>query len=183
MTSPEIKISNPDPTIREAIMVAFKENDRKIRRRRAISITAMLFGLLGVVLGSVYPYQRTNQQHNTLETRIVLLTGALNVAAAIISDVEQEVNKRQELLERLQQDADEAKALASLNSPQAGAVVQALRGELDKESNRGWWSSIIQNLIFSILGAIFGVGATESWRWLRRKRPSPPSEEDIHITT
>lgn len=156
-----------------------EEHRRELERARkrglwglSASIGGMVAALLGVALSFEFNYY--SRPHDTLTDRIATLTKSLNDSARTISDIEQEVNRRQALLAKLQHDADEAKNLAALNSAQANAVVQALRGELDRESGKSWWSSIVQGLIFAVLGAVFGVAASELWRRLRpRATPAP----------
>ena len=154
-----------------------KQQLAKERRRRLWDLSGSIGGMVAALLGAAlsFWFSYYSRPHDTLTDRIATLTKSLNDSAQIISDIEQEVNRRQSLLEKLQRDADEAKNLAALNSAQANAVVQALREELNTESNKGWWASIIQGLIFAVLGAVFGLAASELWRKLRPRTAVAPT--------
>ncbi len=141
-----------------------------------------LIAVIGAASGLVSTlFNLYNPSTPALADRISRLTKSLNDSARIITEIEKEVDQRQELLERLQRDAETAKNLAALNSPQANAVVQALRGELDKESNKSFWIGAGQNFVFTILGALLGIflpGIIHRLPWRNRGTAVPAS--DIH---
>jgi hypothetical protein len=105
-------------------------------------------------------------QGQTLEARIEGLTNSLNDAARLISETNQEVARRQQLEEKLQHDAQEAKQVSERKLEQVAAVAQSLRGELRNEGRSGFWYTVLMNLFFALVGA----GISELFRLYRRWR-------------
>ena len=67
--------------------------------------------------------------------------------------MEIEINKRKNLVQELQKDAEKYEKLVSINKDQVEAVAQLLQGELRKEGNKSFWKGIMANFIFFVLGA------------------------------
>ncbi len=140
-------------------------------------VFGLLFAFLGVITAIssiIKPDIFTNEQKaETLEMRIGELTRSLGISAKLVSEIEQEIEKRRTLVGKLQEDAEQAKKLSALNAEQVAAVAQALRGELHKEDRTSFWIGVATNLFFAILGASFG----ELFRWLRTRRRQQLVEE------
>jgi hypothetical protein len=129
----------------------------------------VMLGSTSLLTGLIDIYIDKSDQKITLEERIIILTKSLNNAASIISEIEMEVEKRQTLVERLQQDAQTAQAMIDLNAKEAEAVAQVLRKEIDREQTQSFWADLVQNMGFTVLGVFLG----EAVAWWRRRRAEP----------
>lgn len=87
-----------------------------------------------------------------LERRVEDLTANLRQAASVVGEIEQEVRARQELLEQLKEDSQQAEELSKLRATEVEAVAQALRGQLSILERRSLKGNIVLGLIFYILG-------------------------------
>ena len=146
-----------------------REQLRRLYRSMIFGVlTVILFAII-IVIAAVIPayieYRRAAQDPDSLPKRIDSLSKSLKNSATLITEIEREILRRQELLEQLKKDAETAKHLAELSSPQAQAVAQALRLEFEREQTRSFWTSVLQNFAFAILG----VFLAELWRYLRRR--------------
>ncbi|MBB1319372.1 hypothetical protein H5123_17240 [Shewanella sp. SR43-4] len=116
----------------------------------AIGIGGIASGIAGFVNGY---YHKTHSKKETLEDRINKLTSALKESSHLVTEVEIEINKRKNLVQELQKDAEKYEKLVSINKDQVEAVAQLLQGELRKEGNKSFWKGIMANFIFFVLGA------------------------------
>jgi hypothetical protein len=103
------------------------------------SLTEMIFG--------------REKKEETIEDRVLRLTKALTEATTLISNIEGEIKARSALAIQLQQDIDQYNQLVELKKPEAEAVAQLLRGELQKESRSSFWKGFALNFLFFVLGA------------------------------
>jgi hypothetical protein len=99
-----------------------------------------------------------------LAERIKMLTSSLNSTARTITQIEDEIKRRQVLVERLKQNADTASKLAAMNKEQADAVAQTLRVEIEKENQKSFWSSQMLAIGYTVLG----VALAELYRFCLR---------------
>lgn len=90
----------------------------------------------------------------TSEERIDRLAKSLKEAASLSSDIEEEINRRHAIVEKLKTDAQRYDDLAKLKEAEVEAVVQTMRGELQREGNRSFWKAAAINLVFFIAGVI-----------------------------
>lgn len=88
------------------------------------------------------------------EERINRLTNSLKEAALLSSQIEMEINRRQEIVEKLKSDARKYDELAKLKEGEIEAVVQTMRGELQNEGKKSLLISAMINLFFFIAGVI-----------------------------
>jgi hypothetical protein len=133
----------------------------------ALITVAAVTLLLTAISFRLSPSHDAMRDHGrTLEARIEGLTNSLNDAARLISEINQEITRRQQLEEKLQRDAQEAKQASELKPEQEAAVAQALREELQNEGRSGFWYTVLANLFFALVGA----GISELFRLYRRWR-------------
>ena len=80
---------------------------------------------------------------------------------AVILEIEDELNSRSQLLERVRSDVQRHEQLRQLNEAQGEAVTQMIRVELVK----GRWSSILINGVITLMVAIaiFVAGFFAVW--------------------
>ncbi len=135
--------------------------------------------LTSVVASGLYDrigehFSGAGSKPQTFEEKIAALTSSLNDAAGQVSETEQEIARRKLLAEQLQQEADLAKKISTLNADQVAAVSQALRGELHAETRSEFWSNAAINASFALLGAVFGeiFRIFREWRRTRAVRSS-----------
>jgi hypothetical protein len=97
----------------------------------------------------------------------------LNSAAKTISEIEGEIKKREELVRRLQSDAETATKLSELNKPQLDAVAQVLKGEIERDQRQSFWTA--QGL--AVFYAILGVALAELYHWIIRRWRRPKADD------
>lgn len=117
--------------------------------------------LAGVFLQVIQLYKNVYPKTEDLSVRMRTLTNSLNSAATTISQIEDEIRQRQSLVAKLQQDAEEASKLSTLNKDQLAAVAQLLKSQTESS----FWSS--QGL--ALFYAVFGVALSELYRFVARR--------------
>lgn len=90
----------------------------------------------------------------TTDERISRLSKALKESVAMASEIEAEVRKRHELVEKLQADVDRYDELAKLKGSEVEAIAQTLRGELESEGKRSFLKSFLVSLFFFVAGIV-----------------------------
>ena len=91
-----------------------------------------------------------------LEQRITELTNSLQKSSRSISDIEQEIEQRKSLVDKLREDAKIAEGLKTLNKEQVDAVAATLRGQLQVADDQAWWGDVRMNVFFTLLGTLLG---------------------------
>jgi hypothetical protein len=131
-------------------------------------LTAMALTLsvttLFLTLVFEHPYFRRDE---TIQSRIETLSGSLKDAAAIIAEIEREVNQRRDLVSELERKARLAEQLRAANKEEVEAISLLLREELGRNESRNFWSSFVQNAFFMLAGAFVGHFVE---RWMSRRR-------------
>lgn len=137
--------------------------DRPINRALLSIATALA---LGSAASTVLQLLVERAEQGTIEERVENLSASLKSTAQIITQIEQEVTSRQELVEKLKRDAQTARQLAKLNREEAEAVAQAIRGEIERSDERRFWWNVAQGLGLVLFGALI----SESIHWWRTRR-------------
>jgi TolA-binding protein len=148
-----------------------KERERRQRLTALMSLMVLLFAFIAAVAGGYATGLKEirPKQPATFSNKISALSKSLTDSAFVIDQIQDEIIRRQLLLEKLQKDADTAQQLAQINSSQANAIVQAIRLEVEREKNRDFWFGVVQNFVFAVLGVILA----ELWHFLRRRISTP----------
>jgi chromosome segregation ATPase len=128
------------------------------RRHFLETMSVTVAGMVGaasvvIAIGAVFQDQ-TRKESGTIEQRIQTLTTSLNGAAVVIAEIEKEIGARQALVSKLKEDAKIAEGLAKLNAEQLNAVMQTLRGELQRQQQSSFWANIGWNSFFTVLGIV-----------------------------
>ena len=130
----------------------------------------------GIATGINIAFQKLvepTKQQPSLQDRIKVLTNSLNKSASTIQDIETEIKNRQALVEKLQKDAEIAKKLTELNKDQVDAISQVLRGQIEEEEHRSFWSNQALAFFYVLLGVLLTEGTRWFLRWWsRREVPS-----------
>jgi arginine/ornithine N-succinyltransferase beta subunit len=96
-----------------------------------------------------------------VQERVDRLTGtlrdAMRVLAATSEELQQEVDRGQQLVAKLEADARTYEELARVNRAQAEAVAVLVRGELETEGRRSFWKQFGMNFGFFLAGAVVSV--------------------------
>jgi hypothetical protein len=82
------------------------------------------------------------------------LSSSLQAAAHTVSEIEREVQVRQQLVEQLKRDAKQAEVLSRLHQADVEAITQALQRQLSATERRSFRSNFILGFGFYILGVI-----------------------------
>jgi hypothetical protein len=130
-----------------------------------VTVTGAAFVALSVPVFQHFFVTR-NTSAPDLPARISTLTTSLKGAAETIGAIEQEIKQRQVLVEQLEREADTASKLKTLNKEQLDAVAQVLKGEIQGDQRRNFWSA--QGLAFFY--AAVGVALSELYRFILRWR-------------
>lgn len=83
-----------------------------------------------------------DEQPETTATRVRRLTRALQESAEAIDDIQDEIQERQRVAERLQKDVQTYERLREMNREEVEAVVQVLGGVVKSEGRRSLWRDI-----------------------------------------
>ena len=106
--------------------------------------------------------QKRKKLAPSLEDRITSLTESLKSSVAIISEIETEINKRREIVEKLSEDVSRYEQLRELNQAQVEALTQTIKSELSGESRKSLWRNAIITFAvavgFFFLGQYIGTG-------------------------
>jgi TolA-binding protein len=121
----------------------------------ALAVSGTIASIIASVF-EVYVLKKYRKPEN-LESRINKLAAALKESSRLVGEVEDEISKRQSLVNELQQDAERYQRLVSINREQVEAVAQLLQGELRKEGRKSFWGGVAVNFVF------FSFGALLSW--------------------
>ena len=99
---------------------------------------------------------RNKKKEPTLHDKIAELTNKLASAVAVISEIEQEILKRKELVAQQQADMARYDQLMQVSKDQLEAIAQTLSIPVKKESIKSLWLNILATLL--IAGAFFALG-------------------------
>ncbi len=129
-----------------------------------------IFGILGIIfsiLAALSAFadarraeRKRREQAPTLENRIETMMQNLKLSSAAISEIEVEIRKRSEIVNKLKKDVHVYTQLRELNQSQVEAIAQTIRREIIGESRKSMWRSTI--ITFFIALAFFFLG------WLLR---------------
>jgi hypothetical protein len=89
----------------------------------------------------------------TLQERAAGLSRALADATKLIDEMGTEIQSRQAIVQKLQNDLNTYSALAALRKEEVEAVALTLRVELDREAGRSFWEGASLHFTFFVLGA------------------------------
>ena len=129
--------------------------------------TVVLIGLIGGLVGAmlnVYSFAARNDweiKPESLRDRVKRLTSSLQYAMKALektsAELQKEIDQSQQLLAKLEQDAQSYEQLAQINRPGREAVAMLVRGEVKAESSRSSRQQFLLNLGFFIAGAALSV--------------------------
>lgn len=97
-----------------------------------------------------------NQGKVDLAHRVKILTESLNTSTSFISEIQEEIEKRHELVTKLQKDTEHYETLSKLKEKDTEAVAQLLQGIVNQGSQRSFYKGVLVNFVFFIMG----VGAS-----------------------
>jgi peptidoglycan hydrolase CwlO-like protein len=92
----------------------------------------------------------------SLQERITTLTENLKSASVVISEIENEISKRNQTAQKLREDVQRYEQLRQLNQPQVEAIAQTIRSEIAGESRKSMWRNA--GITFAIALVFFFIG-------------------------
>ena len=123
-------------------------------------IVTFVCGILGVSASMVYELISTIKKRKS-ESKEDNITSQIKRVSKVLEDSVQEINslqieleKRIELVEKLQKEAKDAENIISLTEDQVKAIRTTLNNELQKESRKSFWKGVAINFVFFVLGAL-----------------------------
>jgi hypothetical protein len=120
-------------------------------------VTAII-GLIFILVPLLRELQRllSKTKEPTLQDKIAELTKSLASSVAVVSEIEQEILKRQELVAKQKADMARYEQLMQVSKDQLEAIIQTLSIPVKKETNKSIWFNVIASL--AIAGAFFALG-------------------------
>lgn len=146
--------------------------DRGIDRFRSVMIVVVAGAALVSASSSLFSkleiafFGEKVAKPSNLPAKVQTLTASLNTAAQVIGQIEAEIKQRQELVQQLERDADQASKLAALNKDQLDAVAQVLRTEIRSDERQNFWTAQLLAFFYAALG----VALSELYRFIMRWR-------------
>lgn len=151
------------------VVLAFVTSDSDTAQQDAVAsdgskITgwAVLLIASGVVIavGGLYALaeytDRRKLSPGRRRAQLERLTKSLHEALRTIELIKDEVAAGEELLAKLEEQAEVRGELAKMRSEEAQAVLAELRGTVRLESNRNTWVSLVMSAAFLALGLVLG---------------------------
>ena len=89
-----------------------------------------------------------------ISVRIEKVSKTLSNSSAELSNLQQELKEKIQLVNDLNMKANQAQSLLSLSKDQIEAIKTMLNQETQKENRANFWKSVLVNFIFFVLGAI-----------------------------
>jgi len=90
----------------------------------------------------------------TTVQRFNKLTKALSQSTQLINEILTEIDARQKLVDKLQEDIETYYKNAEIKKSDIKAISQLLQGEIRKESRRSLWQNIVINFTFFCVGVV-----------------------------
>jgi len=121
------------------------------------AVASTLVGAAAAVLGEYLRRKRQsaeNKEKPSLNERVRTLTESLNTSTSLISEIQLEIEKRHELVTKLQKDTEHYEALSKLKEKETEAVAQLLQGIVNKDSERSFYKGVIVNFVFFTMGLL-----------------------------
>jgi predicted transcriptional regulator len=121
------------------------------------AVASTLVGATAAVLGEYLRRKRQsaeNKEKPSLTERVRTLTESLNTSTALISEIQLEIEKRHQLVTKLQKDTEHYEALSKLKEKETEAVAQLLQGIVNKDSERSFYKGVIVNFVFFTMGLL-----------------------------
>lgn len=89
-----------------------------------------------------------------ISVKIEKVSKTLSNSSAELSNLQQELEEKIQLVNDLNMKANQAQNLLSLSADQIEAIKTMLNQETQKENRANFWKSVLVNFIFFVLGAI-----------------------------
>lgn len=123
---------------------SYRRAGRSLSWKRVSDSFAILAACLGIAAGTTSVFESIWSQESPIEDRVQVLSGALNDATRLISEIQKEIDDRVALVSELEKKAEIAEQLSASSKEQVEAVALLLRTELDRNETWTFWISTIQ---------------------------------------
>jgi len=118
-------------------------------------VSVLLFGIIANILTEVLRLRKLIKKgEETTVQRVNKLSKSLSQSARLIDEILTEIDARQKLVDKLQNDAETYDKITELKSSEVEAISQLLRGETRKEGRRSFLQNIIINFTFFCAGIV-----------------------------
>jgi len=97
-----------------------------------------------------------NSTSNSVADNFDKVTEKLQESKAVIEEALKQVDEQKKLTERLREEAEASKQIASMNHEQIAAVTKLLDKSLGKNDKTAFKRDIIMNIVFCLIGAALG---------------------------
>jgi t-SNARE complex subunit (syntaxin) len=118
-------------------------------------ISILLFGIIANILIEILRLRRLLKKgEETTVQPLNKLTKALSQSTQLIDEILTEIDARQKLVEKLQEDIETYYKNAEIAKSDVVTISLFLRGEIRKESRRLLWQNIVINFTFFCVGVV-----------------------------
>jgi len=118
-------------------------------------ISTLLFGIITNILIEILRLRKLLKRgEETTVQRFNKLTKALSQSTQLINEILTEIDARQKLVDKLQEDIETYYKNAEIKKSDIKAISQLLQGEIRKESRRSLWQNIVINFTFFCVGVV-----------------------------
>lgn len=119
------------------------------------AISILLFGIIANILIEILRLRKLLKKgEETTVQPFNKLIKALSQSGQLIDEILTEIDARQKLVDKLQEDIKTYYENTEIKKSDVEAISQLLQGEIRKESRRSLWQNIVINFIFFCAGVV-----------------------------
>jgi hypothetical protein len=117
-----------------------------------VASATMFYVVFGDLMIRALHLRQERQKAEQLPERLQQLTDALSIAAATVTEIEAELEKRREIVGQLETQKAIAERAIELTGEQVEAVASILRFQITAQSKRDFRAEIARDILFFVLG-------------------------------
>jgi uncharacterized coiled-coil protein SlyX len=117
---------------------------------------AAFSGIISALIAIFQELEKRKKKEPTLQERISELTEQLKSSSAVITEIEQEISKRKNLVAQQEEAMRRYELLKDVDKSQVEAIAQILEIPVKKQSRRTFWLNIAMTVLIGL--GIFALG-------------------------
>lgn len=122
-----------------------------------LGVAASLIAGISAGLATWAQLRQRRKRVPTLEDRITTLARNLELASAVISEIESEISQRHAVVEKLREDAKRYEQLKALNEDEVKAIVSTIREVIAGRERRSWYINAVIAFFIALLFFVIGL--------------------------
>ena len=124
-----------------------------------VTTLVTMIGVIFSMLAALTSLWLTKIKNNTVKkqdmaSKINDIAKTLSESSDMLTDIETELQKRIDKVNNLKEEAEQAEQIISLTQDQVQAIQSSINKELKKDSRKSFWSGVVVNFVFFVLGAL-----------------------------